>query len=200
MSEQTPISGAIRGGTPDIDENRCNGPRGELGGVAPILCARPNCGNTFMPTRKARRYCSDRCRWRDWDRTHPRGGAISIRAQTEDLPPARHTDPDTSHEAASSVRRAKVREVQAAILDQLRRGPMTDEELLHATARMVGQCSPSGLRTRRHELVASGQVEDSGETRPTASGRSAVVWRLALTPASSSTTHDAQPNPKGSLP
>jgi predicted ArsR family transcriptional regulator len=38
--------------------------------------------------------------------------------------------------------------------------------------------SPSGLRTRRHELTDIGYVEDSDLRVKTYSGRSAIVWRL----------------------
>jgi hypothetical protein len=36
--------------------------------------------------------------------------------------------------------------------------------------------SVSGIRTRRAELVEAGTVYDTGETRPTISGRAAIVW------------------------
>lgn len=49
---------------------------------------------------------------------------------------------------------------------------MTDEELQTILA-----MNPSTQRPRRIELVNAGKVYDSGFTRPTASGRNAVVWR-----------------------
>lgn len=48
---------------------------------------------------------------------------------------------------------------------------MTDEEGIAVT-----QLSPSTYRPRRIESVQAGLVVDSGRTRKTASGRSAVVW------------------------
>ncbi|MDR7496819.1 MAG: hypothetical protein QN174_07670 [Armatimonadota bacterium] len=96
---------------------------------------------------------------------------------------ARRTDPDTSHEAAASLPAQQVRASQEAVLDCLRRyGAMTDEQIAaryEASRRQYGwpAQSPSGLRTRRAELVDQGLVEDSGLRRELASGRRAIVWR-----------------------
>lgn len=49
----------------------------------------------------------------------------------------------------------------------------TDEELQDAL-----EINPSTQRPRRIELVKLGRVVDSGQTRLTRSGRSAVVWRV----------------------
>jgi hypothetical protein len=59
-------------------------------------------------------------------------------------------------------------------LDAIRdAGPdgLTDEEGITRTG-----MSPSTWRPRRVELVEDGFVRDSRRTRPTASGRAAVVW------------------------
>ena len=48
----------------------------------------------------------------------------------------------------------------------------TDEEIQSAL-NMQGNTE----RPRRRELAKAGQIVDSGKTRPTASGRSAIVWR-----------------------
>jgi hypothetical protein len=89
---------------------------------------------------------------------------------------ARTTDPDTSHEAAASVTNSA--KVQAAILDLLSHRPFTDDELSRLLAyRMT--VSPSGLRTRRAELVRLGKVVDSGERVRLRSGRRAIVWALS---------------------
>jgi hypothetical protein len=85
---------------------------------------------------------------------------------------ARNSDPDTSHAAARSVRH--IRESQAEVLALFRaHGPMTDE-----LARTVyrGHQSPSGLRTRRSELVGRGQLVDTGRRVVGATGRRMVVW------------------------
>lgn len=47
----------------------------------------------------------------------------------------------------------------------------TDHEIQHLSG-----MNPSTQRPRRIELVERGLVKDSGITRPTPSGRSAVVW------------------------
>jgi len=47
----------------------------------------------------------------------------------------------------------------------------TDEELMDGTG-----IAPNTLRPRRRELQIMGRVKNSGATRPTKSGRKAVVW------------------------
>lgn len=86
---------------------------------------------------------------------------------------ARRTDPGTSHAAARSVENLRPR--QLAILETLRRcGPLTDEGI---AMRYVGPLqSPSGMRTRRRELVDAGLVEDTGERSRTRAGRSTILW------------------------
>lgn len=95
---------------------------------------------------------------------------------------ARNTDPSTSHEAARTVRRRLCEQVRAEVAALLEKyGPLTDEDIaewwtdpvLGATLPVV---SPSGLRTRRAELVTAGKVVDTGERRRLASGRRAIVW------------------------
>lgn len=78
---------------------------------------------------------------------------------------------DTSRSAAQAIRpdtsRLRIK-VLAAIVTG---GGLTDEEGIDATG-----LSPSTYRPRRIELVETGRVQDSGETRLTRSGRKAVVW------------------------
>lgn len=94
---------------------------------------------------------------------------------------ARSTDPETSHAAARSVK--DLRSSQADVLVVLRRMvPMTDEELVEtyqdlARSGFVRSQSPSGIRTRRSELVELGLVEDSGQRETLRSGRRAIVWK-----------------------
>ena len=89
---------------------------------------------------------------------------------------ARATDPDTSHAAAmipADVLRERHREVLAILVEH---GKMFDPVLiLHARRRGVRQ-SPSGLRTRRAELVGLGKVRDTGERVKLPSGKRAIVW------------------------
>ena len=100
---------------------------------------------------------------------------------------ARTSDPATSHAAAASVN-GKLRETQNAVLRLLRLdGDLSDDQLLAAYDNRrrhdsgFPPQSPSGLRTRRRELVALGLVRDSGRRTTTYSGRAAIVW-TATTP------------------
>ena len=96
------------------------------------------------------------------------------------MPHARHTDPQTSHEAAESV--TAVTATQEFILKLLER-PMTDEQLVNAyeIARIVGdapRASASGVRSRRAELYQRKLVAPVGFS-VTASNRKAIVWSVA---------------------
>ena len=90
-----------------------------------------------------------------------------------DAPVARSDDLETSWEAARSV--TSLSDKHAAVLRTLRRiGGGTDADI---TRFYKGpEQSPSGLRTRRHELVDLGLVRDSGRTKLLATGRKSVVW------------------------
>ena len=96
------------------------------------------------------------------------------------MPKARHTDPVTSHDAAKSVRNLTA--TQQRIVNLLR-FPMTDEELIDsffvAADISGGYASPSGIRSRRAELVFRGVVVDTGERVKLRSGRHAIVWKTA---------------------
>lgn len=98
------------------------------------------------------------------------------------MPNARHTDPSTSHEAARSITAEQLTETQRAILELLGSRQMTDEQI--ARAHHVGcqagawsPASPSGLRSRRAELVERGLVEEKDRDK-TRFGRSTIVWGL----------------------
>lgn len=92
-----------------------------------------------------------------------------------DGPRARNTDPETSHAAARSV--TGVTERQRALLALFRHfGPMTDVEIAENYPASFPKQSPSGLRTRRAELVEQGLVRWDGFTRTLPSGREARVW------------------------
>lgn len=115
-----------------------------------------------------------------------RGGGASKSAPTlfdlEPVATARRTDPETSREAARSVQ--NIAQAQEDVLALLKRGPATDEELKarHDSAVSLGAMkrqSPSGLRTRRAELVERGLIVSDGRTRRTTAGRNSLVWRLA---------------------
>ena len=92
---------------------------------------------------------------------------------------ARRSDPDTSHAAAQSLSSDKLRESQGAVLRHfVEHGPMTDVDL--GNAYEGPPQSPSGLRTRRRELVDRGLLEDAGTRKRLTSGRYAIVWRVVL--------------------
>ena len=91
---------------------------------------------------------------------------------------ARRSDPETSHEAANSLPSDRLRASQDAVLAFLRRqGPMIDTVLVDTYNGEVHQ-SPSGLRTRRSELVTRGLVQDTGVRVRLATGRNAIVWAV----------------------
>ncbi len=100
-----------------------------------------------------------------------------------DLPYQRHSE--TSREAAeealpnAGTQRRKVFDLIRSYDDGL-----TDEEV----QRLLSM-NPSTQRPRRIELVKAGKVVDSGVTRLTVSGRSAVVWKMAE--AASEKSNDA---------
>lgn len=103
-------------------------------------------------------------------------------------PRARVADPETSHEAAATIAPAALRKSQEALLRVYRDlGGMSDDRLVDVYAERaddgdVPRQSPSGIRTRRNELVGLGLVHDSGrKTILEGSGRRAIVWDL--TPA-----------------
>lgn len=95
---------------------------------------------------------------------------------------ARTTDPTTSRQAAASV--TGITRLQANVLALFHHhGPMTDGDLLDLHQQMVDAgdyppATPSGVRTRRNELVASGRLVDTGERSTTAAARACIVWGL----------------------
>ena len=87
---------------------------------------------------------------------------------------ARNSDPDTSVEAADKAS-TRLTQKQQQILDVLTaHGPMTDEQLVFALPRW----SPSGVRSRRAELVERGLVENSGATTLTRMGNRTIIWKV----------------------
>jgi len=78
---------------------------------------------------------------------------------------------ETSKRAADGIR-PQVQHDRGRVLAYLQAfGPCTDQELQDAL-----DLDPSTERPRRVELVTAGLVYDSGRTRPTKSGRPAVLW------------------------
>ena len=89
---------------------------------------------------------------------------------------ARATDPQTSHDAADSVR--EVTATQEYVLKALRR-PRNDTQLIEAyrAFKKAPMASESGIRSRRAELVKRGLIEDSGNKVRLDSGRNSIVWK-----------------------
>ena len=86
------------------------------------------------------------------------------------LPFVRHSA--TSRAAAESVVNAGT--LRALVLEHIAEcgeHGATDEEIQFALS-LGGNCE----RPRRRELQKGGRIKDSGRTRPTKSGRQAVVW------------------------
>jgi predicted Rossmann fold nucleotide-binding protein DprA/Smf involved in DNA uptake len=77
----------------------------------------------------------------------------------------------TSKAAAVSVESHAAR-MAKRVLDHIRRTPSTCFEVEQATG-LPHQTASARIRG----LVLDGRVEDSGDKRPTESGRRAIVWR-----------------------
>jgi hypothetical protein len=91
---------------------------------------------------------------------------------------ARNTDPQTSHDAAKSVR--NIPYSKKAILSLLRKH-QSDMQLVANYTKLVTQnkaprASESGIRSRRAELVKLGLVKDTGKRDLSASNRQMIVW------------------------
>lgn len=79
----------------------------------------------------------------------------------------RARDRETSWDAASAQTNTKTAALQILIYRELlEHGPKTDEELLIRLARLQ-PVSPSGIRTRRHELEVAGWVREERVPDPT---------------------------------
>lgn len=96
---------------------------------------------------------------------------------------ARVTDPATSHRAARSV--DGISETHERILRifsdcyELTDEHLATEWLTYGTHLGWPPISPSGLRSRRSELVTLGKLRDSGRRSITRSGRSTIIWELS---------------------
>ena len=94
------------------------------------------------------------------------------------MPQARRTDPQTSHDAARSVK--DVSKTKKAILSLLRKH-QSDMQLVANYSKLARQnkaprASESGIRSRRAELVKLGLVKDTGKRDKSASNRQMIVW------------------------
>lgn len=86
-----------------------------------------------------------------------------------------HSNDTTSLSAATSVK-PKAKAIRDKVLDAIRRdNGLTCDEVC-AILRIDGNTA----RPRIRELVMTGKVRDSGKTRPTDTGRKAIVWEAVL--------------------
>lgn len=85
---------------------------------------------------------------------------------------ARHTDPETSHDAADSVPATKLEAKILAVLKGIARPGATTEELAQLTQLSLVTVSPRMKPMQRKHLVV-----DSGFRRRGLSGRNQIIWR-----------------------
>lgn len=94
---------------------------------------------------------------------------------------ARRTDPQTSHDAARSIRASRMVEVQDRILFLLHlHGGLTQDAVIEGyRMRWGSRDSDSSIRTRLSELCDAGKVRDSGIRKSLPkTGRTAILWEL----------------------
>lgn len=119
---------------------------------------------------------------------------MSEHAPTSNLPlfasamaKARPKDPESSHEAARQASN-KLRDSQESVLRLFRvMGEMSDEQLVEEYTAAMGTYpglyppqTPSGLRTRRHELVLCEKIVYTGRRDESVADRRVKprIWRL----------------------
>jgi hypothetical protein len=104
--------------------------------------------------------------------------AIDVARRMADLPLFAARAPSvngsiTSAAAADSLDGKTLNALQRRVLEHIAWRPSTDEEIATEL-----EMNPSTVRPRRIELARRGLIVEDG-TRKTASGRMAVVWRMA---------------------
>lgn len=88
---------------------------------------------------------------------------------------ARNSDPSTSVEAADKASDGLTHKQQIVLDVMTAYGqPLTDEQLVD----MLPRWSPSGVRSRRAELVERGLVVNSGATTLTRMGNKTIIWKV----------------------
>ena len=96
-------------------------PDSPAGHVAPLLrhsCE--HCGRDLAG--KQERWCSDACRFRAWDREHPRQRALPLTAPPAPVPPVRD-------QRAPRQEQKRLRRMSRLILERVTRGPARASEL-----------------------------------------------------------------------
>jgi hypothetical protein len=90
---------------------------------------------------------------------------------------ARHTDPDTAHNAYATLQHLS--DKQRLVMRLLGTyGPLTDDGLSERAAQHGVNMIPTSIGKRRRELEESGLVINSGDRAPTRRGVSAILWTL----------------------
>lgn len=87
-----------------------------------------------------------------------------------------HSNPTTSHDAAVQIK-PEAATLRARVLDVITKAGdtgATDDEIEQVTG-LVHQTASA----RRRELALGSKIVDSGQRRPTRSGRKAIVWIVA---------------------
>ena len=110
--------------------------------------------------------------------THPTQGLLFGADGCAAYQPSRATEPPVVRDRPTSVTagrriRQPAKTFRGQVLEALREGAKTDEEICRTTG-----LRGSSVRPRRLELLRDGVIEDSGQVRPTRSGREAIVWRV----------------------
>lgn len=90
-----------------------------------------------------------------------------------------HNRTDTSRAAAESIRHesAKCEAIALCIVRNSGRRGVTNEEISERSAQYGRHMTVQCVCGRTNRLAAKGQIVDSGERRPGASGRKAKVWK-----------------------
>jgi hypothetical protein len=85
----------------------------------------------------------------------------------------RRTDPPESLNAARTALQSPIRQT---VLELLRNGPLTDDQIVKWFAEHGHAGSPSGIRTRRKELTDDGHVHRHAVDGLSPHGRAAARW------------------------
>ena len=133
-------------------------PDSPAGHVAPLLrhsCE--HCGRDLAG--KQERWCSDACRFRAWDREHPRQRALPLSPPPAPVPPVRD-------QRVGVADRKRLVGHNLAILERLKAGPATNAELatlLGPASAWRTRCSDVRIWAERHlYMTVKAQQIDGG--------------------------------------
>lgn len=87
---------------------------------------------------------------------------------------ARHSDPDTSHQAAREIAGNIANALELTVLEAIRGNPqgLTNHEIVSVTGLTWNTATP-----RIRPLVRKGLVQDSGNRRIGTTNRKCIVWK-----------------------